>query len=944
MNKVNKKRISKAVIFSFVASLISVIPVTLTASTSFADTLDTLQFPRAKVTSAWKNTGRTSYAACFRTSGTCTVQRNTQFEWSLPSGGYFKLERSVNPSAPWRVLSCTSGGSCTIEQTIGYVYAYKPNQYFIYRAPNESYNWVFSLGDANPYNVAVGADISWSFDGPGTGVEGPYSDRPSSVTAGINGAGRVGNQLTATSTYVGVDVQVSYQWIRSTRSNLSSSSNISGATNSTYTTTTDDSGKFVGVTVTVRNFFGSRSQTSSSLEIQPTPERLDPTFGTVTSTLGGYTVNITNYDGTYTYQSSVGIGSVTTGTPVGSNLPLIVTGLDSSQSAVITVLTSKSGAPDGGGTVSGTSLASAITPETGPVGRWVASSISQNGNSFIVADQGGYLYRSTDNGRNWSQIGGAVARNWSALAQSSDGTKIFATVAGGRIHKSLDSGATWTQTANVENWRSISCVDQCQFVVAASPYSNVAGASGNKSGVLVASSDSGASWVQFQVEGQWRAVSTGTGNFWAAVAYGGQVQAGVGDQTIPGAPSASTSLPLTNVIVEGPSVWIAHAGGMKFGGLVANSQDYVDFSPLQNSAQIVLSRDTGQILQCGTDGLLNFVNAASKQITPLNSGGATTWSSCAASGDNSKLMATSVTGAIYISTDGGANWSTRSIDSGNVKRRAIVASENGTEVYAAVYGGKLEYSNDGGETWVVKLDTTQNWIGMCASTSLNKIYAVGYLGFIYQSADSGATWEKVPFKKLPWSAIACSSDGSKVVATTKGLEIYNTTNSGGSWTPRDQKRKWVGVAASSSGNKFAAVVEGGFVYTSSNSGDNWSQQGASRKWSAIASSSSGNNLVATVANGKIYVSSDSGQTWSAKGSDRNWLNVVSSASGKKLIAVVGTGRIYTSSNSGSTWTARESARNWRALFITGNGNRAFAADFGKKLYSSSDSGESWSAL
>lgn len=935
-----KLSLTRFLTLSVFASSLAIVPIALTASTSFADTLDTLQFPRAKVTSAWKGGGGNSYAACYQTAATCTVERSAQSEWDLPSGGYFKLERSVNPDYPWRVLSCTSGNLCEIANTIGRIYAYKPNQYFIYRSPNANFNWVFSLGAANPYNFAVGANISWSFDGPATGSEGEYSARPSSVTAGINGAGQVGSQLSATTTYVGIDAQVSYQWIRSNRSNLNSPTNISGATNSTYTTTNDDSGKYLGVTVTVRNFFGSTSTTSSSLQIQAAPAQLDPTFGTVTSTLGGFTVNITNYDGTYTYQSTVSAGQVTTGTPAGRNLPLTVTGLDSAQNALITVLTTKTGATDGGGTVSGTSLTSAITNEIGPVGRWVASSISRDGSSFVVADQGGYLYRSTDSGRNWAQIGGDTARNWSGLAQSDDGVKIFATVAGGRIHKSLDSGETFSETANEENWRSISCSGTCDFILAVAPYSNVSGARSSL-GTIVGSLDSGASWGEVPIEGQWRSVSV-SDPFWAVVGYKGELIAGIGSEPVDGAPSGPTNLPLTNVIVFGPNVFIAYAGGIKYAGAVAASEEFIDFAPLQNTAHMVISPDTALVFQCGTDGTLNLINGESKVVFPLNPGGATTWSSCSMSGDSTKLMATSVTGAIYISTDGGANWVMRSIDSGNVKRRALVASENGNEIFAAVYGGKIEYSEDGGETWETKLDTTQNWIAMCASNSLNKIYAVGYLGFIYQSADSGNTWNKVEFKKLPWSSIACSSDGSKVVAATKGGQIYNTDNSGDSWTPRDQKRKWVGVAASSSGTKFAAVVEGGFVYTSTDSGANWTQKGSARNWSAIASSSNGNNLVATVANGKIYLSTNSGDTWSAKGSDRNWLNVVSSTSGKKLIAVVGTGRIYTSSNSGSTWTARENARNWRAVFITGSGTRAFAADFGKKLYVSGDSGQTWS--
>ena len=929
-----RKILSTTLGLTLLASLVAIVPVVLDAEASLAATLDNTRFSREKVTSAFKNNGGTAYAACYGTAGTCTVQRSSSYEWTLPSGGYFKLERSVNPSWPWRVVACSFGGSCESVSSIGKIYAYKPGQYFIYRAPNASYNWVFSLGFLSPYSlVALGGDISWTFDGPGTGREGEYISAPSSVTAAINGEARAGSTVSAGVTYVGVDGQVSYQWKRSSETKESSFSNIADATEENYTLTNNDAGKNIRVTITVANFFGSRSATSNFVQIEEPPSQLDSTFGAVTSRLGGFTVNVSNYDATYTYAASVTGGSVAIGTASGSNLLLTVTGLSSAQNVQVTVTTSKAGVENGTGTVSGTSLTSAITTSTGPVGRWIASSIAQESGTMLIANQGGYLYTSTDNGVNWSQR--ASIQNWSSVAQSADGSTMYATVAGGRIYKSTDSGVTWSAIASAQNWRTI-----------ASDFDGSVLLAGVAGGKLWRSIDFGASWSEVESNRNWRSVAVSdNGARMIALPYNQ-------------APYISTDSGAT--WATGPTNWvspnwtsvaISSDGNTFYAAPLLGSISYSTNSGNSWSSYIVpisttaisLAETANQLMQCGNDGAINMALGAGITVGRVDAN-PTPWSSCSVSTDGSVLLATSTTGLLYISTNGGDNWSERSIHSGNVNRRAIVATESGNEIYSAVYGGKIEYSSNGGSSWSVALDLKQNWIGICASNSLNKIYAVAYQGHIYQSMDSGATWNRVEFRTLPWVAIACSTDGSTAVAAAKGGKIYKTTTSGENWDPRDSKRKWVGVTTSSNGVKMAAVVEGGFVYTSESSGEYWEQRGSARNWSAIASSSSGSKLVATVAKGKIYVSSNSGQSWTAKESNRNWLNVVSSTSGKKLIAVVGTGRIYTSSNSGSTWTARESARNWRALFIAGNGNRAFAADFGKKLYSSTDSGETWAAL
>lgn len=85
---------------------------------------------------------------------------------------------------------------------------------------------------------------------------------------------------------------------------------------------------------------------------------LKPTFGTVTRTATGFTVNVTNYNPAYMWAASTNAGTVTVGTPTGSTLPLTVTALTAGQSATVTVTTSRTGYASGSAAVSGTALAS----------------------------------------------------------------------------------------------------------------------------------------------------------------------------------------------------------------------------------------------------------------------------------------------------------------------------------------------------------------------------------------------------------------------------------------------------------------------------------------------------------------------------------------------------------------------------------------------------------
>ena len=87
-----------------------------------------------------------------------------------------------------------------------------------------------------------------------------------------------------------------------------------------------------------------------------------PTFGTATSTADGFTVDVTNYDDSWTWTPTVTSGAVVAGTASGSVLPLTVTGLAAGASATVTVTATRATYATGSATVSGSAAAAPAPP------------------------------------------------------------------------------------------------------------------------------------------------------------------------------------------------------------------------------------------------------------------------------------------------------------------------------------------------------------------------------------------------------------------------------------------------------------------------------------------------------------------------------------------------------------------------------------------------------
>jgi hypothetical protein len=347
-------------------------------------------------------------------------------------------------------------------------------------------------------------------------------------------------------------------------------------------------------------------------------------------------------------------------------------------------------------------------------------------------------------------------------------------------------------------------------------------------------------------------------------------------------------------------------------------------------------------------GLFTLINPASAQIAiawqKTSAATANGFRAVACSADGTKIVACDH-GTVQISTNSGSTWSLTSASFDNITAptRPITISADGTIIAVGTHSGAILVSVDGGATWTSRA-FGGIWTGIACSTNGTKMVAVLANGQIYTSTDTGTNWTARDASRN-WADVASSADGTKLVAVAGGLsatgQIYTSTDSGTNWAPRATAQAWTSVASSADGRKLVAVntldsfygtSEEGNIYTSSDSGTNWSSPQLSSlpsapglDWTGVASAADGSHLVAisirAFANlpGLIYTTTNSGASWQLASTPELSTTVLScvasSADGTKLVATDGP----------TIYTYAAPSTNAPALNLTTGGGNAFVS-------------------
>lgn len=234
-------------------------------------------------------------------------------------------------------------------------------------------------------------------------------------------------------------------------------------------------------------------------------------------------------------------------------------------------------------------------------------------------------------------------------------------------------------------------------------------------------------------------------------------------------------------------------------------------------------------------------------------------------------------GDVYVSTDGGNNWSivTQGLNFSGIL--ALVYKDN--MVYAGTYEDGLQRTTDNGTSWTninINNNPQTGVFELCQSGQ--NIFAYTNTGMAYYvTSNNGSNWSVAAGFTGGVTNDLLDNSGSFYAATYKGL--YLSTNNGFNWSARLNN----GLPANPDGSKrlMALVTEGANVFASTNNpvnsiyrstdeGNNWVQMGITLTQNAYIKSleKSPGRLYAGVTNANsvhsgVWASGDLGNTWFA---------------------------------------------------------------------------------
>jgi hypothetical protein len=288
--------------------------------------------------------------------------------------------------------------------------------------------------------------------------------------------------------------------------------------------------------------------------------------------------------------------------------------------------------------------------------------------------------------------------------------------------------------------------------------------------------------------------------------------------------------------------------------------------PATASWRGMTSSSSGQYLAACADGGYVWMssNYGATWSTKSNASGAASWDYIASSGDGSILTVCGWMGVVKISRDYGASWTsisgngtTTGLPTSGIGWIGLYITPSGQFLTAGAYNGGFYLSSNYGVSWA-KVTTPTEGTGYASISSNGQYLVAGTDGndYSYSSTNFGTSWAASSIATRNWRNFAESMDGKYVVSTGSSV-VYTSSNYGVTMTPGITLAGTTNFSASSLNGQYLAVSTSNYIYTSSNYGAAWFQQTSgipsSANWSSLASSSDGSRLAAVVQGGTIYI-------------------------------------------------------------------------------------------
>lgn len=553
---------------------------------------------------------------------------------------------------------------------------------------------------------------------------------------------------------------------------------------------------------------------------------------------------------------------------------------------------------------------------------WNYVAISSDGVYQTIVVDGGIGYRSSNTGDTWVNVETLITETWSGITMSSDGIFQTAIVNNGSIYTSNNRGVTWTANVIDDNdWISVSMSSNGKYQTAL----NLLDA--------YISSDFGITWTQSEVL---------NGIFSNENVISNDVNTMIPDNTLSSV-TVSKFGQYQSIVTSLGKLYYTET----FGNTWLKNTSSV-FPLNQNLVKIVMSdstdhqtiiSDTGLIIRTENRGLTwttdNKIAMSEENFSNLFTG---EWATIAIS-DNLQYQTFVMNHeSIYTSRDSGVTFTQVTSLSLALFNSWLSVAMSGDGKYQTACGhGIIATSNNYGVTWkavnitgniletLVNFFGSNSWISIAMSNDgINQIICSND-GKIIVSIDGGETWNLKPdlTDDILYTGISCSNDfsiqsviGYKINNSLYDIYVYVSIDSGVTWlnTFTDIATTDIPnyISVSPTGVKQAFVVTNN-LYKSIDSGANWVDQ-------SIALQPTIDDIVPYLSsvdiidNGKIsvceyngYIHYYDGTDWSLQGSVNKWIaSRISRDDTENQTAISGGGIVWNTSNTGTTWTKNSS--------------------------------------
>jgi uncharacterized protein (TIGR03437 family) len=559
--------------------------------------------------------------------------------------------------------------------------------------------------------------------------------------------------------------------------------------------------------------------------------------------------------------------------------------------------------------------------------------LAMSGTTLFAGTRLGGVFRSTDNGANWIQVNNGLT-NLIVYALTINGTTLYAGTDGGGVYRTSDSGANWTKVNNGlpgSNVLSLSVSGTTLF----------AGTFG--SGVY-RSTDNGANWTQV-INGLTNSIvyalaASGTTLF-AGTAGGGVYRTENSGANWTQVINGLTSLDIRALRVNGTTLYVGTLSG---GGVFQTTNGGTNWTPFNNGLigiDVYALSVSGATLFAGTiDGVYRTAEGAANWIQINNGLIGTIGTALAVSGTT--LYSGTYGGGVYRTTDSGVNWT--QVNNGLTNRDVFALAVSGTTLFAGTFGGGVYRTTDNGVNWTQHNNGLTNTNVFALAVGGSTLFAGTFGGGVFRSPDNGANWTQVNNGLTSLDVSSLAVGGTTLFAGTLGGGVFRSPDNGANWTRVNNGLTNTQVnALVANGTTLFAGTNGGGVYRTDDSGANWTQVNNGLTNIIVnALTINGTTLLAGTDAG-VFRTTDNGANWSPINNGLTSTSVFSLAlKGATLFAGTFGGGVFILAEADLVWSESNTGLGNRFINTAiASGAQTLVGTFEGGVYRSGDAGSSW---